>query len=52
MDLGANRDDELKHPPDVVPYGDLSESEKQYVRNSVIETLKAIMAPGYSIEKK
>ena len=47
---GEQRDDAAKKHPDLVPYGDLSESEKQYDRNSVTETLKAIAALGYQIE--
>ena len=48
---GANRDDQAKHHPDLVPYADLSDGEKQYDRNSVVETLKAIMALGYTITR-
>jgi ryanodine receptor 2 len=47
---GPTRDDHAKHHPDLVPYSDLSDSEKQYDRNSVIETLKAIVSLGYCIE--
>jgi hypothetical protein len=47
---GRQRDDTAKNHPDLVPYADLSEGEKQYDRNSVIETLKAIVALGYDIE--
>lgn len=48
---GPKRDEEAKQHPDLVPYADLSDGEKQYDRNSVIETLKAIVALGYRIEK-
>lgn len=48
---GATRDDRLKHHPCLVPYDKLPESEKEYDRNSVLETLKAIIALGYRIEK-
>lgn len=48
---GAQRDDSAKTHPDLVPYGDLTESEKEYDRNSVRETLKAIVALGFKIEK-
>jgi hypothetical protein len=34
-----------------VPYADLPESEKEYDRNSVVETLKAILTLGYKIER-
>lgn len=46
---GAKRDDVAKTHPDLVPYERLSESEKEYDRTSVIETLKAIVALGYEI---
>ena len=48
---GEKRDDEKKHHPCLVPYGDLSESEKQYDRDTSIETLKLIVKLGYSITK-
>ena len=47
---GPKRDDGAKQHPDLIPYADLSDGEKQYDRNSVIETLKAIVALGYGIE--
>jgi hypothetical protein len=47
---GPERDDELKKHPDLVPYGELSQSEKQYDRAVAMETLKAILAMGYRIE--
>jgi hypothetical protein len=49
---GPTRDDRLKQHPDLVEYASLSEQEKAYDRKSVIGTLKAILALGYSIEKK
>lgn len=49
---GPTRDDEKKLHPDLVPYEDLEESEKEYDRNSAIETLKAVIALGYKIIKK
>jgi hypothetical protein len=48
---GERRDDSNKLHPDLVPYDDLSESEREYDRISVISTLKAITALGYSIRK-
>jgi ryanodine receptor 2 len=35
-----------------VSYADLPDSEKQYDRNAAMETLKAIVALGYRIEKR
>lgn len=49
--LGPVRDDSKKEHPDLVPYRDLPESEKTYDRNAAIETLRAIIALGYRIEK-
>lgn len=48
---GPARDDNYKEHPDLVPYTELSESEKAYDRNTVIEVLKAIMALGYGIKR-
>jgi len=48
---GPKRDDAAKEHPDLVPYNDLPDSEKQYDRSAAMETLKAIVALGYKIEK-
>jgi len=48
---GPQRDDTAKKHPDLVPYGELPESEKQYDRSAAMETLKAIVALGYRTEK-
>jgi RyR domain len=47
---GPVRDDAAKKHPDLVPYGDLPESERHYDRDTAMETLKAIIALGYRIE--
>jgi ryanodine receptor 2 len=49
---GPKRDDDLKTHPDLVPYAELPESEKEYDRESVIGILKAIHALGYRVEKR
>jgi hypothetical protein len=49
---GPRRDDAAKKNPDLVPYGKLPESEKEYDRSAAMETLKAIVALGYRIEKR
>jgi hypothetical protein len=49
---GPARDDVAKTHPDLVPYEELPESEKQYDRTTAMETLKAIVALGYKIEKR
>jgi hypothetical protein len=48
---GPKRDDTAKEHPDLVPYGDLPDSEKEYDRKTTMETLKAIVALGYRISK-
>lgn len=49
--VGSERNDAEKKHPDLIPYNKLSESEKEYDRNTVIETLKALVAFGYKIKK-
>jgi adenylate cyclase len=49
---GPQRDDAAKKHPDLVPYGELPESEKEYDRKAAIETLRAIMALGYSVVRQ
>jgi RyR domain len=48
---GPVRDDINKHHPCLIPYRDLPEAEKVYDRQTAMETLKAILALGYGIEK-
>ncbi len=48
---GSTRDDAKKHHPCLIPYDELSEDEKQFDRNTSMETLKAIVALGYVIGK-
>ncbi len=48
---GPRRDDVRRENPTLVPYEALPESEKAYDRATVTETLKAIVALGYRIEK-
>ena len=49
---GPQRDDALKTHPDLVPYGDLPEEEKEYDRISVVQTVKVILMLGYEIVPK
>src|SRR5689334_25216744 len=49
---GATRNDERKEHPDLVPYDDLSEGEKEYDRKTVVEALKAMVALGYELKKR
>ncbi len=48
---GEARNDALKTNPCLVPYSELPEGEKEYDRNTAIQTLKLIIALGYKIEK-
>lgn len=46
---GTERNDELKTTPCLVPYSELPDSEKEYDRNTALETLKLIVKLGYKI---
>lgn len=49
---GEVRDDTKKTTPCLVPYAELSETEKAYDRNTALGTIKLIIALGYTVEKK
>jgi hypothetical protein len=49
---GDVRDDEKKHHPCLVPYEELSESERDYDRATSLESLKVILSLGYTISKR
>ena len=46
---GEQRDDDMKTHPCLVPYEKLPETEKDYDRDTCINTLKMILKFGYSI---
>lgn len=46
---GPRRDDLLKTHPGLVPYCDLADSEKDYDRATVRETVKGMLAMGFDI---
>lgn len=46
---GKERDDKMKKNPDMVPYDQLSEPEKDYDRKMAIGTLKLVKRLGYRI---
>ncbi len=46
---GPQRDDVKMEHPDLVPYDELPEAEKQYDRTTAAGVLKTIMALGYRI---
>ena len=50
--IGPERNDQLKQHPCLVDYSDLPESEKEYDRNTAMETLKLILKLGWKIEKE
>ena len=49
--FGEERDDAKKHHPCLVPYEELTDTEKEYDRNTSQETLKLIMKFGFRIVK-
>jgi hypothetical protein len=49
---GPVRDDQLKTHPGLVPYDELSESEKDYDRQTSMETLRLITSLGFEISRK
>lgn len=49
---GSKKDAEKKTTPLLVPYDELPDSEKDYDRNTALETLKLIVRLGYQIERK
>ena len=49
---GAERDDQKKQHPDLVPYSALSDGEKEYDRIMAMNTIKLVMKLGFGIERK
>ena len=49
---GEMRNDVDKLHPDLLPYEQLPETEKEYDRKTVVEALKAIIALGYEVRKR
>ncbi len=48
---GLQRDDAKKQHPNLVPYDQLSEADKDLDRGTAMETIKAVLALGYRIGK-
>ncbi len=48
---GEERNDAEKKHPCLVPYEQLSEEEKEYDRNTSVETIKLILKLGFKITK-
>lgn len=49
---GEVRDDSKKTTPCLVPYDELPDSEKEYDRNTALETIRLIISLGYEVKKK
>lgn len=49
---GESRDDKKKTTPCLIPYSELPDTEKEYDRVTALETLKLIVALGYTVEKR
>ena len=49
---GKGRNDVLKQHPCLIPYKELPEIEKEYDRNTALQTLKLIQKFGFYIQKK
>ncbi|MBR5405221.1 MAG: Ryanodine receptor Ryr [Oscillospiraceae bacterium] len=49
---GEVRDDRSMETPCLVPYDELTETERDYDRHTALETLKTIIALGYTIQKR
>ena len=48
----TERNDERKEHPCLVPYEELPENEKEYDRNTAMETIRFILSRGYEITRK
>lgn len=48
---GPERNDALKQTPCLVPYEQLPEIEKEYDRNTALQTIKFLLEKGYKITK-
>ena len=49
---GPQRDDKLKQTPDMVPYSQLPEGEKEYDREMAMKTIKLLRKLGYDLIKR
>lgn len=48
---GEQRDDKLKKHPCLVPYEELPDAEREYDRQTAVQTLKLILKLGFKIQK-
>ncbi|MBI5200551.1 MAG: Ryanodine receptor Ryr [Elusimicrobia bacterium] len=49
---GPHRDDVKKQHPNLVPYEELADADREYDRITALGTIKTILALGYTIAKK
>ncbi len=49
---GPERNDAEKKHPSLVAYGDLSDAEKEYDRQTALQTLKAIVSLGFHVVRE
>lgn len=49
---GLERDDKLKKHPDLIPYSELPDGEKQYDRETAMNTIKLVIKLGYDLVKR
>lgn len=49
---GPERDDKLKKHPDLIPYSELPDGEKQYDRETAMNTIKLVIKLGYDLIKR
>jgi RNA polymerase sigma factor (sigma-70 family) len=49
---GPERDDKLKKHPDLIPYSELPDGEKQYDRDTAMNTIKLVIKLGYDLVKR
>jgi len=48
---GPRRDDATKQHPCLIPYEELPDTEREYDRQTVLSTLKAVVALGFQMER-
>lgn len=49
---GPVRDDKLKKHPDLVPYSELPDGEKEYDRATAMNTIKLVLKLGFDLIKR
>ena len=49
---GPERDDKLKKHPDLIPYSELTEGEKQYDRDTAENAIKLVIKLGFDLVRR